>query len=226
MLAKLEDLQPIDGVEVIALEEHVDYWNRLGWTDPFSSAAFTSRQEAYAEVFGNDSVYTPQMIIDGHREFVGSHGREARKALDDAAMHPRTGLVLTVGTAAPDGSQPFAVSVGTLAGASPGDTAEVWLAVTEKELHSAVTRGENAGEVLHHASVVRTLRKIGTAEATEVPSFSATPSLRFENSWKRENLRVVVFVQEKKSRRILGAAIAVAHAPLAGAFRPEAFWGL
>jgi hypothetical protein len=151
------------------------------------------------------------MIIDGHRELVGSRGPEARKALDEAARQPRTDVTIQFGSAAPDGSQPFSVSVGKLAGATPGDSAEVWLAITEKGLHSAVTRGENAGADLHHASVVRTLRKIGTASANGDPSFSTSSSLRFDSSWRKENLRVVVFLQEKNPRRILGAATAVAH---------------
>jgi len=212
LLAKLEELQPVQGVEVIALEEHVDYWNHDGWTDPFSSEDFTFRQERYAQVFGNSSVYTPQMIVDGQREFVGSRGHDAREAVGEAARHPRTDVAIALENAGADGSQPFAISAGKLTGATPGDTAEVWLAVTEKGLHSNVTRGENAGEDLHHASVVRTLRKIGVADATREVSFSATPSLHFEKSWKRENVRVVVFLQEKKSRRVLGAASAVAHA--------------
>lgn len=77
-LAKLEAEQPIQNVEVIALEEHVDYWNNLGWTDPFSSDSATTRQYAYAGAIGNGNAYTPQMIVDGQDEFVGSRERQAK----------------------------------------------------------------------------------------------------------------------------------------------------
>jgi hypothetical protein len=208
LLAELEKRQPIHGVEVIALEEHVDYWNRLGWTDPFSSAEFTSRQESYAQVLGNDGVYTPQMIVNGRRELVGSRGHELSKALEEATGQPHANVAIKMEKTATADSQHLAVSVGGLVAAAPGNTIEVWLAITEKQLHSAVTRGENAGEDLHHASVVRTLRKIGVANGNDDPSFSTALSVRLESSWTRENLRVVVFLQENKSRKVLGAASA------------------
>jgi hypothetical protein len=86
------------------------------------------------------------------------------------------------------------------------DTAEVWLAITETGLHSAVKRGENAGEDLHHAAVVRSIQKVGEAKAGGQTSFSGDATVTLRAPWKRENLHAVVFVQEKKSRRILGAA--------------------
>jgi hypothetical protein len=82
----------------------------------------------------------------------------------------------------------------------------VWLAITETGLHSAVTRCENAGEDLHHAAIVRFLRKIGEAKGDHEPSFAGDATVPLKKAWKHENLRAVVFVQEKKSRRILGAA--------------------
>src|SRR5919109_268464 len=71
LLARLV-AQPVDGVRVIGLSEHVDYWDRLGWKDPFSSRRFTDRQRRYAWVLGGgDRIYTPQMIVDGRTEFIG-----------------------------------------------------------------------------------------------------------------------------------------------------------
>jgi hypothetical protein len=98
------------------------------------------------------------------------------------------------------------VTVGKLQGPTRDDAVEVWLAVTETGLHSAVTRGENAGEDLHHAAVVRSMRKIGEAKGDGETSFAGDTSVPLQKEWKRENLRAVLFVQEKKSRRILGAA--------------------
>ena len=94
VLARLEQDQPFPDIEIIALGQHVDYWNRLGWADPFSSAAFSGRQYNYAEAFGRDGVYTPQMIIDGRAEFPGSTGTKAREAIINAAKSPKATINL------------------------------------------------------------------------------------------------------------------------------------
>jgi hypothetical protein len=207
-LAKLEEKQPVGSAEIIALEEHVDYWNNLGWADPFSGSEWTARQESYAETFRNGSVYTPQMVVDGTTEFVGSREREARQTIEQAARQAKASVNISAIGDEAGGSRKFNVQVGRLAAAAGGDTAEVWLAVTETQLHSNVTRGENAGEDLHHAAVVRALRRLGSAGVDKDLSFAGETNVSINSSWKRENLRVVVFVQEKNSRRILGAAAA------------------
>jgi hypothetical protein len=81
LLARLEDQQPVETAEVIALEEHVDYWNHDGWTDPFSSPEWTLRQHDYAAAFKLDGVYTPQIVIDGREQFIGSREREVSAAI-------------------------------------------------------------------------------------------------------------------------------------------------
>src|SRR5579872_5868653 len=72
LLSHLQQSQPVPGAEIITLSEHVDYWNQLGWVDPFSSPVFSERQSEYAQKFGINGVYTPQMVVDGSAEFVGS----------------------------------------------------------------------------------------------------------------------------------------------------------
>jgi hypothetical protein len=206
LLARLAE-EPLDGnVQLIALEEHVDYWNDLGWADPFSSRDWTSRQNVYSGALGNGNPYTPQMVVDGAVEFVGSHRQKARQAILEAAGKTKIPVTLEQGNANKAGTGSFSVKVGKLQGTAKRDTAEVWLAVTETGLHSAVTRGENAGENLHHAAVVRSMRKIGEAQADGETAFAGDASVPLQREWKRENLRAVLFVQEKKSRRILGAA--------------------
>src|SRR5574337_814125 len=91
LLARLDQTQPVSGAEVIALKEHVDYWDHLGWRDPYSSELFTARQNAYAHAFGKDGIYTPQMIVDGRTEFVGSRESLARQAIRRAAQEPKIG---------------------------------------------------------------------------------------------------------------------------------------
>src|SRR5579864_8533287 len=92
LLEILDHSQPVAGAQIIVLSEHVDYWDRLGWKDPFSSGFFTQRQSAYAEHFGLSSVYTPQMVVDGATEFVGSDGRRAESAVAKAAGEQKADL--------------------------------------------------------------------------------------------------------------------------------------
>jgi hypothetical protein len=146
------------------------------------------------------------MVVDGTTEFVGSHTQQARETILKAASKAKIPVMLAQSNANGTGTGKFSAKVGKLEGTTRGDAAEVWLAITEIGLHSAVTRGENAGEDLHHAAVVRSMRKIGETKADGETSFAGDATVPLQNEWKRENLRVVLFVQEKKSRRILGAA--------------------
>ena len=195
-LRELETAQPVPGVEVIALGQHVDYWNRLGWQDPFSAPAFTQRQRDYAAGFGAGS-YTPQAVVNGQYEFVGSRRQQLTATIEKAAKAPRAAVSL-----APAGAGTVAVRVGSVpAGTAP---AEVVLALTETGLSSQVGRGENAGRRLRHAAVVRTLRPLGAVGSDG--TFSATVPLNLAAQWSPSHLRAVVLVQEKASRRIVGAA--------------------
>ena len=207
LLAKMESAQPFKGVRVIAIEEHVDYWNQQGWVDPFSSVEWTDRQQAYAAAFRQDGPYTPQMVVNGRTQLIGSRTDQAVKAVQEAQGVPATVVKLAASGAGNPNEPHFAVSVGKLAQLSPGDSAEVWLAITESGLASQVSRGENAGRNLSHASVLRSLRRIGNADSrADASAFQGDASLKLKSGWKRENLLAVVLVQEKKSRRILGAA--------------------
>jgi hypothetical protein len=208
LLATFEAQQPISHAQVIALEEHVDYWNNLGWVDPFSSSEWTERQQEYAATLGNQNPYTPQIVVNGHTELVGSREQQARQVIEAAAAVARTDVSVTLAQSDKHNAARFDVSVGKIVHGAAGDAPEVWLAITEAGLHSAVSRGENSGKELKHASVVRVLRKIGTADQHKDSSFSRNVSVGLDSGWNRQNLRAVVFVQERKSRQILGAAVA------------------
>lgn len=205
LLSRLEKTQPIEGVEVIALAQHVDYWNYLGWRDPFSNAEAGARQNEYAKVFDKDGVYTPQMVIDGRTEFPGGNKALAFETIAGAARTPKAEVFVT---RLPDGENEakgvrLSVRVGRLPPVTAGDTADVLLAITESDLSTSVARGENAGRRLGHVGVARTLSVIGAAAGE---TFKAEPSVSIDGGWRRENLRAVVFVQERASKRVLGAA--------------------
>ena len=205
-LKSLSDQQPIPGAEVIALEEHVDYWNHLGWKDPFSSFAFTERQSDYAKVFGGDGVYTPQMIVDGYSEFVGSRSREARKTIEQAALQSKLAIQLLPVQGAASDVADFDVKVGKLSALADGHEVELWIAVTEDGLRSDVKAGENSGENLQHAAVVRTLRKTNSFSGPN--DYQTQANLTLNPSWQRGQLSFVAFVVDKNSRKIIGAASA------------------
>ncbi|MCA1616531.1 MAG: DUF1223 domain-containing protein, partial [Acidobacteria bacterium] len=210
VLAGLDRTQPVKGVEIIALSQHVDYWNRLGWADPFSSPAFSARQGEYARAFGKDGVYTPQMIIDGLTEFPGGNGGRAREAIAKAAQTRKASVSLTAQAQEPEektsGRVRLRVNVEGLPAVREGDTAEVLLAVTESDLSINVARGENAGRRLSHVGVVRSLKVIGGVDGKAGGTFAADTVVEFGKGMRREKLRAVVFVQERASRRVLGAA--------------------
>lgn len=206
LLNKLETLQPIEGAEIIGLEEHVDYWNHDGWVDPFSDAAWTMRQQEYVERFKGKTPFTPQMIVDGQSQFVGNNGKEALQAIRDDIRQAKTQVSITAEAAAKKDAERLEVRVGNATGAASQEPADVWLAVTEQGLGSSVKAGENAGKDVQHATIVRSLHKIGSVSAKGSSPFDVHEDVKFKSNWKRENLRIVVFVQERKSLHILGAA--------------------
>lgn len=218
VLERLQQTQPVAGAEVIALGEHVDYWNYIGWSDPFSSAAFSARQETYARALGQqDRVYTPQMIVDGQTEFNGSAMNKALDAIAKAARSPKADVRIVIPetkTQKDNQEIRFNVSVKNVPPVDRGDVAEVILALTEDKLSSNVTRGENSGRKLAHTAVVREMRALGRVDPA-TKTFDSEKTIAIAGGWKREDLRVVVLVQERAHRRVLGAAVLNLAAPQA-----------
>ncbi len=209
VLSRLDSEQPIAGAQIIALSQHVDYWNDLGWRDPFSAAGFSERQREYAGVFRNRGVYTPQMVVDGRYEFVGNNMSKARDAIAQAAQSPKAAVQVQLDQVAEGvatGHLRFKVTVDNLQAVKRDESADVLLAVTESNLRSSVSNGENAGRRLVHSAVVRQLRVIGDLDV-KAQGFTAEPTIAFDRDWKRADLRVVVFAQERASRRIIGAGV-------------------
>lgn len=198
VLSTLAKGQAIAGVQVIPLGMHVTYWDQLGWKDPASLALATERQQDYSKVFGEDRVYTPQAIVDGREELIGSADAGVRQAVARAARQPHARIALR--TSVDGDSLKAEATVSDL----PPDVKEklhAWMIVTEDDLTSVVKRGENGGRTLRHDAVVRRIFGSGLA-AEKVLSFHA--DLRPE--WHRDQLHAVVLLQGESSRRIWGAA--------------------
>jgi hypothetical protein len=182
LLARLERTQP-----VVVMSEHVDYWNRIGWTDPYSSHAFSERQEAYARRFRINGPYTPQMVVDGRAEFVGSDGYEAVNAIRAAAKEPKA--TIRIGA----GEKSATVEVDAIP-----HRADVYVAYAADSGTQDVLRGENKGRRLHHVAIVKSLERVGSVDAkagfkTEVPV--------------QAGMRLIVFVQEAENGPVRGAAM-------------------
>jgi hypothetical protein len=213
VLAMLVRSQPVPGVQIIALGEHVDYWDRLGWRDQFSSAQFTARQNEYAQLaFHADSIYTPQLIVNGEQQVVGSDARKVKQAIAKAAERQASvALALTFPSDPPldrgrTASIPVQVQANVAAGAKLGEPVDVLIAITEEGLGSRVLRGENSGRDLRHGSVLRSLVAVGTLAAKD-GSWSTTQPVNLARDWNPRQVRVVALAQAQNSRRILGAAI-------------------
>jgi hypothetical protein len=206
LLSKLETNQPIGDAQIIGFEEHVDYWNQDGWVDPFSSPEWTFRQREYVDRFRGNSPFTPQMIVDGRSQLVGNNEKDARASIRAAADRAKRPMEVKAEAAAAGNAQRYDVRVAASAGTGDQEPADVWIAVTESGLGMDVTSGENAGRNLQHGAILRSLHKIGSVSGKDSATFTAKPEVHFKSSWKKENLQVIVFLQERKSLRILGAA--------------------
>jgi hypothetical protein len=206
LLKNLSEQQPLNGIEILALEEHVDYWNGPGWVDPFSSIDFSRRQEQYSVTLPGGGVYTPQMVVDGSTQFVSSRTIEAHEQIRWAAAHQKGRLLLTSVAASNEHTRSFDLRLETSSATLNSSPLELWIAVTEKGLHSNVTGGENSGETLQHAPVVRVLHK---QQSVALPLTNPiTFSVNLHKSWKPANLTVVAFLADPKSHQILAAGYA------------------
>jgi hypothetical protein len=198
ILEWLSKEQPVDGVYVVAMSEHVTYWDHQGWKDPFGSPRFTQRQQMYGARFKVADIFTPQLVIDGTIQLIGSDTAALKRALTDASRKPKPRLTVEASFTADGSLSGSASGPGLEVGAAEG--AELLWAVTEDDLAVDVSRGENAKRTLHHSGVVRALidKKIERGNAAPMNVVTRVPS-----EWKRGNLRLVAFVQSTKTRRVL-----------------------
>ena len=192
LLARLAADAGKSGHAVYCLSFHVDYWDGLGWKDPYSDPAFTRRQAQYETAFGVHGPYTPQMVVNGTDQFVGSDGSRAEKSVADFLS--RKALVSVQLQASVEGRS---VAVDwKVTDANPAS--ELHVAWAQAEAVSNPDRGENASRKLHHVHVVRALRSIQLWRVFEGHLTLTPPELRSGS--------VIAFVQDVKTGRILGAA--------------------
>lgn len=181
------------GENIIALSYHVDYWNYLGWTDPFSDADYSSRQKDYTRQIGART-YTPQLVINGKSELVGSRKAEVKAAVNRALKNNAATLV-------PSLSSRLSGSTVIADYALKGDLSghRVTALLTQHKAVSSVKRGENRGRELRHHNVVRVMEHTAAANAG---SFE----LEIPAGLTADDVAVVLLVQNTDSHAIVGAA--------------------
>ena len=186
LLAKLAKDGQAEGRAVVPLAFHVDYWNDLGWADPFSLPAWTERQRQYADALGDDRVYTPELVIGGGVGVVGSQTGAVGNAI--AAAPAQTAITATAS---------WAKDKVTITATAPSD-ADVVVALWENQTSTQVPRGENAGETLGSDHVVRRLERVAAAGQT------ASITLPIDAAWR--GVGAVAFGQ-RRDKRIVGATV-------------------
>jgi hypothetical protein len=196
LLRRLNGTRTEDSVLIVGLSEHVTYWNNLGWADPFSQATYTDRQTAYGDQFRLDSVYTPQVVVNGQKQVLGSDSR----ALLEAVRSTTTGGVdLHIQSAVVDKDRlqvTYAVS-----GPVPARL-ELWAAIADDMATSSVTRGENGGRTLAHVSVARSLTRVGGISSAGIATISL-PVPAVIPGQQKTGRHLVLFAQEQGAGKVL-----------------------
>jgi hypothetical protein len=213
LLSRLQHDARLAG-RVAPLAFHVDYWNHLGWSDPFSSAAWSRRQEGYAQVWRSNRIYTPQLVVEGRTECVGSQEDEVLRRIGQALSAEPAGRVTLSVAAAPAqgagggaGAGPRVVVSARLLRPAGGSGLDVWVALTESGLTTAVGAGENAAATLHDDHVVRRLVRAFTLPPTAGAEHTAAVDLPpLDHGSRGATYAVVAFLQNPATLAIEGAA--------------------
>ena len=181
--------------DVIALSFHVDYWNYIGWADPFSDRRWTERQRSYEKTLDRRYVYTPQMVVDGAAESVGSKRRRVQALIADAAGRQDLGVDV-------DHLDAGKIRIRIPARRShSGRPATIWLAFYDARHETAIAAGENSGVTIANTNVVRSMRDIGRWNGLEVDMTLPLAALGGDG---RDGCAVLV--QQDGTGLILGAA--------------------
>jgi len=192
LLAEIVAAANESGRRVFCLSFHVDYWNHIGWRDPYSNAAFSDRQRSYAQVFESSRIYTPQMIVNGRTEFVGSNRSKVESAITSALSEAAV-VALSLNLVSSEAKE--VVITYNVPELPKG--AVVNFALVERGLFQEVKRGENSGRRLPHENVVRAFRTQSDK--------SGSVALRVPAGMKLKNSSVIALVQDASTMKVLGA---------------------
>jgi hypothetical protein len=202
-LEQLDTAQPIRGAHLIVLSEHVDYWDRQGWPDPYASKSFTERQVAYERSLKVSEPFTPQFVIDGTIDMRLSRREQISKQLLSAAAAAKIPVSIESLRVGGDAA-PAITGVVLVAGTSAGRPCELFVGIALDHVDTQVLRGENRGQHLTHVAVLRELVRVGPV-APGAPSRQSF-SIPLRPGFDGTPLRVIAFVQQPGLGAVLGAA--------------------
>jgi hypothetical protein len=200
LLQQINLKQTSAGQLIVGISEHVTYWNGLGWRDPYSSAVFTERQGFYASHLSAEGPYTPQMVLNGRTQFVGSNAGALQRALLDDSRRHHLDVSIVSSRLSPDGIDiRFSLK-------GPKETPLDIIAVLADDTdRSNVHRGENAGRILQHVSVARSLTQVATVNGA-VDRSVHLPFPKGFHAGGSSGHHLILFAQEQHQGAILGAA--------------------
>jgi hypothetical protein len=178
--------------QVYPLEFHVDYWNRLGWKDIYSAAGYTQRQQQYAKTFNLESIYTPEAVVNGQKEFVGSEQTKLNAVVRDE-LSATTNMPLNLTAASPEGDKVIVHYNSKDAGAAT----TLQIALVQLHAASQVLGGENEGLHLQHINVVRDFQSVAIRSGAPVTGNTA---LRIPEGLTAKDLKVIAFLQNKTGK--------------------------
>ncbi|MEO6455411.1 MAG: DUF1223 domain-containing protein [Ginsengibacter sp.] len=185
------DLLSKNTENVYILSYHVDYWDRLGWKDAFSKPEFSARQSQYASLFSSESVYTPQVIVNGSTEFVGSDESKLNATIsNDLQKEPTSDITISTSK----NNNTIAVSFDI----KEENLVLLNVALVQPEATSNVKRGENGGRILHHVNIVRSLKTLDA-------NGKGTINIEIPKELSNTPLEIIAFTQAKSNLKILGA---------------------
>jgi hypothetical protein len=206
LLLQLDALQPMAGAQLIVLSEHVTYWDQLGWKDPNSSRDVTERQAAYVSRLKLASAYTPEMVVDGTTEFLGSNPTLAKAAIEKAFQVQKVPVHISAISSDAPGKLHAYVEADSVA-----KGADIFFVVALNHTESQVARGENKGSHLVHTAVVQSITKVGNADKNH--NFAKQVEVKIESHADLSNMRVIAFLQEHNSGPVIGAAMSPVPTP-------------
>jgi hypothetical protein len=180
---------------VFVLGFHVDYWNRLGWKDGYSSAAYTDRQGEYATAFSLNGIYTPQVVVNGKTEFVGSDKNKLDRAIKNE-LNENTTVTIELSASALNNAA-FSVKYTTNA----DDKNNLNIALVQMQAVTNVKRGENGGRTLNHINIVRDFKTIDLAKGK-----TGNISFNIPKGLTADQFKMISFTQNKMDYQVTGAA--------------------
>jgi hypothetical protein len=201
LLRKLDSDVVLPDAQLVVIGEHVDYWDRTGWRDRFSSHDYTERQTEYARRFRIPDPYTPQMVVDGNRELLGNNGRLLEAAIKEAVSQAKAPVAIV--SATQDGNQ-LMVNIETGPLPSGSKHADLYIAVADNLDETQVGGGENSGKKLQHVAVARSLQKVAKVGPE---GLQKEAKIRLGKSENSSNLRVIAFLQESGQGKVLGSSV-------------------